>query len=443
MFAEELKFEIAERQRRAVKFDDITELMQQYKKPLLQSAWDLQSRLTNQVKLGFCYSFQQRTEREKQYGKYNTMYVVAEFLAWLEIIRREIVFIAALKVGAEAQGRETESSDLSRLFEDIKFQFTGETPWQGHSKTPVTSSNEKWDSHGHILQLYAGELRAIGEVMLVTTGTSTDTSEDSGSNGSLYPIGYAEFVRRMKKKAPGGECRSRARSAASIDDATRKKASVSVKEWTTAQMEWDDSKEKQFQETLKPLEDYVDQLGRLKGPEKEHIEAGALWKGQAPTKRMLMLQVLMCKLIDMLDFETKDEPRYIKRNERLIPLVRYLNQDQRDWLCKQPYFSKKDCQLQFPGFLEEGDRTSYIKVDIWADDAMPQLPKDYYPTVPLNHTHRMLSRRMNAGDSGTVEGIPVPTPLRQRTRARVAPMQEENSAMPARGPGMYNNRPLA
>ncbi|MEW5305505.1 MAG: hypothetical protein WDW36_008039 [Sanguina aurantia] len=50
--------------------------------------------------------------------------------------------------------------------------------------------------HADILQLYTGELRAIGEVMLVPNRKEHDSS-------NMKVLGYAEFVRRMSHAAPG------------------------------------------------------------------------------------------------------------------------------------------------------------------------------------------------------------------------------------------------
>lgn len=60
-------------------------------------------------------------DRDASYARLNFAFVIAEFLGWLEIIRQEIVFIT----GAE------ESVALNSLIDAIKFQFTGETEWQG------------------------------------------------------------------------------------------------------------------------------------------------------------------------------------------------------------------------------------------------------------------------------------------------------------------------
>lgn len=91
--------------------------MKQYKKPLLQSAFDLQSRISNQVKQNFLNVFitQRNSERDKSYARYNFAFVIAEFMGWLEVIRQEIVFIS---------GQE-DSVLLSSLIDAIKCVFCG------------------------------------------------------------------------------------------------------------------------------------------------------------------------------------------------------------------------------------------------------------------------------------------------------------------------------
>ncbi|MEW5305506.1 MAG: hypothetical protein WDW36_008040 [Sanguina aurantia] len=117
------KAELEDKQRRLVRFENVQELMKQYKKPLLQSAFDLQSRLVNQIRGNFLHDFMtlRGNERDAKYACLNFAFVIAEFLGWLEVIREEIVFIT----GAE------ESISLNALMDAIKFQFTGQTEWQG------------------------------------------------------------------------------------------------------------------------------------------------------------------------------------------------------------------------------------------------------------------------------------------------------------------------
>jgi hypothetical protein len=78
----------------------LEDLMKPYKKHLLQSAFDLQSRLTQQVANNFLYKFKERSKakgdedkRDENYAIDSTTYFFAEFLAWLEVIRSNIVFV--------------------------------------------------------------------------------------------------------------------------------------------------------------------------------------------------------------------------------------------------------------------------------------------------------------------------------------------------------------
>ncbi len=60
------------RRRRLVRFENVQELMKQYKKPLLQSAFDLQSRLANQLRSNFLNQFANKGNfRDAQYARLN------------------------------------------------------------------------------------------------------------------------------------------------------------------------------------------------------------------------------------------------------------------------------------------------------------------------------------------------------------------------------------
>ena len=68
-------------------------LMSKYRDPLLRSAIDLQSRLYNIHQHDFLKRFYQRSPSAKNYAIHNTLYVVAEYFGWVEILRREIQFL--------------------------------------------------------------------------------------------------------------------------------------------------------------------------------------------------------------------------------------------------------------------------------------------------------------------------------------------------------------
>mmetsp|Transcript_20601 Transcript_20601/g.45124 ORF Transcript_20601/g.45124 Transcript_20601/m.45124 type:complete len:506 (+) Transcript_20601:201-1718(+) len=314
---EYLKQELQQEQaKKFLKYEAVQEFLKQYKKPILQSAFDLQSRLSNQVKNNFLYQFLQERdggERDKNYALYNFSFVFAEFLGWLEVIRQELVFITG----------DEDSPMLASLIEGIKFQLTGETPVQG---TPPRGKEDdpEYEQQSKIFQLYAGEMRSIGSVMVKT---------DADGNKSI--INADEFQRLMTAKAPNDKLSEQ------------------------AQIEWHRSRERLFQDIMLPLKDHLKRMSELA-------------KGQAPLRRLAIIQVLLCKLIDLLDnavpwdqgpkydLHLGEEPQYISRDFRLTPLVKYLNSDQRGWLAKQPFMETAERSVADPAWelhLEGKDPT--------------------------------------------------------------------------------------
>jgi hypothetical protein len=139
------------------KADEAKRVISKYRDPLLRSAYDLQSRIYNVYRPG---GF--RGGRDPEYFRLNTMFLFAEFFAWLEIIRREIQF---LDLGAVQT-----TKDLSRVLQEVQDQ--------------IATTSELHDD----FYLYRGHQRAIGELMLVRTDRQT-------SAGPRYDcMGYAAFV---------------------------------------------------------------------------------------------------------------------------------------------------------------------------------------------------------------------------------------------------------
>ena len=68
-------------------------LMSKYRNPLLRSAIDFQSRLCNIHQQDFLKRFYQQSPSAESYAIHNTLYVVVEYLGWVEILRREIQFL--------------------------------------------------------------------------------------------------------------------------------------------------------------------------------------------------------------------------------------------------------------------------------------------------------------------------------------------------------------
>lgn len=76
-------------------------MMSQVRDPLLWAAFDLQSRIFNIVDQFFLRAyFLHGSEEERAYAKRSTVFVFAQYLAWMEIVRRRGgQFLATLSTG--------------------------------------------------------------------------------------------------------------------------------------------------------------------------------------------------------------------------------------------------------------------------------------------------------------------------------------------------------
>lgn len=138
------------------------EIMTKYREPLLRAAYDLQARLFRMAITESYHAYYFGTPDEKTYIIQNTMFVVAEYLGWVEILRREVQFLDL--------GDIDSSSQLSFLLENITEIFFA-------------------DNHNSIFRLLRGEQRAIGEIMLLP--------RVGGENGTRECIGFATFVKNL------------------------------------------------------------------------------------------------------------------------------------------------------------------------------------------------------------------------------------------------------
>lgn len=143
----------AAEQRRA----EAEKTISRYREPLARAAYDLQSRLFNIIKKDLTDFLKNGTEREQAYIIDNTVFLIAQYFAWTEIIRQEIQFI---NLGEDEQTRR-----LAHL------QDTIYSIWQtdAHDFDPL-------------FRVFAGEQRAIGEELI-----------REGSRG-VECIGYGAFL---------------------------------------------------------------------------------------------------------------------------------------------------------------------------------------------------------------------------------------------------------
>jgi hypothetical protein len=164
--SEAFKAELAARQRAEELSAERERVVSRFREPLARSAYDLQSRIWNILNEGFLGAFLENgNERERAYAVNNTLYLIAQYFAWVEIIRREINFVDL--------GEDEGTRKLSHLQDLI---------------TKLWGSDSV--SFGVSLRIWAGEQRALG-----------DTLVREGPRGT-FVIGYGAFVDEIDPGLP-------------------------------------------------------------------------------------------------------------------------------------------------------------------------------------------------------------------------------------------------
>jgi hypothetical protein len=157
-----LNDELARRREAETKKEQAEQVRARYRDPLLSAAFDLQSRLYNIVQKTFLQRYLKAgDETSRVYAIDNTMYVMAEYLAWVEVIRREIRFLDI--------GEESANQAWVKTLEEIRNTLARD------------------DIDDAVFRIFRGDQRAIGELMAAPAG------EDEGRREC---IGYASFVKR-------------------------------------------------------------------------------------------------------------------------------------------------------------------------------------------------------------------------------------------------------
>ncbi|MDY4373155.1 lysogenic protein [Pectobacterium carotovorum] len=127
-----------------------------YREPLARAAADLQSRIYNILKQDFFYCYYiQGNDRQRNYAVNNTSFLFFQFFAWTEAVRREIQFISF--------DDDNKTGKLSKLQNSIY-------------------SIMQADKYKPALMVFAGEQRALGEIML------------KSQDGRAMCIGYGEYL---------------------------------------------------------------------------------------------------------------------------------------------------------------------------------------------------------------------------------------------------------
>ncbi|MGH9207485.1 MAG: hypothetical protein ACRD1G_13190 [Acidimicrobiales bacterium] len=159
---------LLEAQQKALsKAEQAEAVLGRYREPLLAAAHNLQSRLYNIVDQSYLAVYLRCGDPDQErYARDYTVYVLAEYLCWAEIIRRDMRF---LDLGSEEGNRE-----LMRKLNATHGAI-------GNERSP------------RALRLFRGEQRAIGELMMTPTG---DPTGDRGS-ARYESLGFVQFCAQL------------------------------------------------------------------------------------------------------------------------------------------------------------------------------------------------------------------------------------------------------
>jgi hypothetical protein len=142
----------------------LEDVMGRYRQPLLQAAVDLQSRFYNIVQKRFLHRYYVAPDSDPTgYATTSTLYVIAEYLGWVEILRREVQYL-----------------DLGDLEANRKMTDVLEAIGQTFLSDEIDGA----------FRLFRFEQRAIGEIMLVKRPAELARYEC---------LGYAAFTQKLKE----------------------------------------------------------------------------------------------------------------------------------------------------------------------------------------------------------------------------------------------------
>ena len=137
---ETLKDDLQSRREQKQAAASAEQVLARYRDPLLHAAYDLQSRCWNIVKNGFLAHYvRDGNPRERDYAVENTVFLFAQYLGWTELIRQEVQFLHL--------GKDDKTRTL-RARQDAIYSIL------------------QTYGFGPSLRIFAGDQRAIGELMI-------------------------------------------------------------------------------------------------------------------------------------------------------------------------------------------------------------------------------------------------------------------------------------
>ncbi len=156
----EKEHQLQEKRHARERLENSQQIFSRYRDPLLRAADSLQSRLYNILKKNFLVVYLNKPENH-DYALHSTLYAIAEYLAWVEILRRDVQFLDLGEIEL-TRNLETRLREISEIFLD-----------------------DKTDT---IFKLFRVEQRAIGELMIIRRGSPEQSD----------CMGYVDFTRNLQ-----------------------------------------------------------------------------------------------------------------------------------------------------------------------------------------------------------------------------------------------------
>jgi len=164
----------------------------QYQAPVVLAAFDLQSRLWNIVDDDFFKKVRtSKDPRDKEYAVEHTVYLLARWLGWVEIIKRSIrvlSYASEMHDATDAAGVKRRKQYMGVKDEDVK---RTEEVSRVIRRVEHALSRSDIPTQGSLC-LWRGEQHAIGDMMI----THYDVPVSASGVHRLECVGYGEYLKR-------------------------------------------------------------------------------------------------------------------------------------------------------------------------------------------------------------------------------------------------------
>jgi hypothetical protein len=181
-------------------------VLARYREPLVDAAYELQSRLFNIIKLSFLQKYYVKGDDEQRtYAVQNTLYVVAQYFGWSEILRSEIQFLSFSDSKRTRAVSEYQRGVLEAFQSDKSQLGRPFLVWRGEQRAIGEQMIERDDDHAHVCGYASFVGKRDPKLHRWLERLERDIAEvaASGANQRLAELQHAlvDLVRELDPKA--------------------------------------------------------------------------------------------------------------------------------------------------------------------------------------------------------------------------------------------------